>query len=371
MYCIKVNVSAEKYVCSCDNGSFRLCEKKSDAKKFASLEELLAGAVCSGLRDEDFEVVSTDDNAGKESAVFGKSCDNIITFTRLAAICEEGSANSTLKPGDKLEHGYIIVAVKPDAVKIWSPKDSLGDMNWNDASKVADNYAITWNRNNSELPVLASRSELLSKEEAESLPQSYRMTGFYYWTSTGISSGRHWRVDSDGSLYNSLDSYDFDCCPGIWVGASEASEGSSENDAAITFERLREICEEGSADLVLKPGDTLENGYIVAATKPDAVKIWSPENYLGDMNWQDATKAAENYCYEWDDSGLPIIATRSELLSKEEVEVISGSDRATDFNYWTDTEFVDENHWIVSYNGSLSTGLDRDGYGCCPGIWVR
>ena len=217
MYCIRVNVSTEKYVCSCDNGFFRLCDRQSDAKKFASLEELLTCAVRAGLRDEDFGVVSMDDNGGKESAVFGGNDDYVLTFTRLAEICEEGSADLILKPGDKLENDYVVVAVKQDAVKIWSPKESLGNMDWYSANSTAGNYAATWNNSNSGLPVIAISSELLSKEEAETMSQNDRTTGFHYWTSTWYSSGRHWIVRSDGSLTDYNDSYSIGCCPGIWV----------------------------------------------------------------------------------------------------------------------------------------------------------
>ena len=379
MYCIRVKADTESYVCSCNNGSFRLSDNRSDAKQFDSITDLLRCTKSIGLRYVDFEVESTDlkcedawnkssDTNGQESAVFSGSWDDIITFEHLAEICKSSAAISEFHPGDKVERGYIVVAVKSDAVKIWSPNNNLGNMNWVKARTAAADFYKEWD--NFGLPVEAISSEFLSKEEVEALSESDRTTGFDYWLSTGYSGASHWFVSTAGKLRSYWDDLCNGCCPGIWVGASEVSKGRSENDAAVTFERLREICEEGSADLVLKPGDTLENGYIIAAVKPDSVKIWSPENYLGDKNWADAKSAAENYCYEWDDSGLPIIATRSELLSKEEVEVISGSDRATDFNYWTDTEFVDENHWIVSYNGSLSTGLDRDGYGCCPGIWV-
>ena len=368
MYCIKVKIGSNAfYVHSCEHEAFKLCVRESDAKQFASNDELLACAARAGLSKDDFEIVSLDGNAGKESSVFGDAVNNVITFERLYRACEGGSADLVLKPGDTLENGYIVVATKPDAVKIWSENNYLGDMNWNDAKQAAANFYKEWD--NSDLPVVAISSEPLSKEEAESLPQSYRMTGFYYWTSTGISSGRHWRVDSDGSLYSSLDSYDFGCCPGIWVRANKPIR--SESEGLITFKRLHEICEEGSADLILKPGDKLENGYIVVAVKPDSVKVWSPKNFLGDMNWVAAMKVAADFYKKWDNSDLPVEAISSELLSKEEAESISKSDRMTGFISWTSTEFSSDCHWYVYSGGSLYYVYDRASIGCFPGIWVK
>lgn len=372
MYCIKVNVSTEKYVRSCDSGSFRLCERKSDAKKFASLEELLTGAACAGLRDDDFEVVSTDVNKGKESAVFGRSGGYVLTFARLFEICEEGSADMVLKPGDKLEMDYVIAAVKPDAVKIWSPDNSIGYMNWAEARQAAANFCYDWNIDGS-LPVEVISTELLSKEESESMSKNDRIADDCYWTSTEDTWGGHYGVSTVGSWFNSNDNNSYECCPAIWVGAHESSEDSDEEqEDVITFERLHEICEEGSADLVLKPGDKVENDYVVVAVMPDAVKIWSVKDCLGEMSWIDANTVAAEFSTIWNNnnSGLPIEAISSGLLSKEEVEDLSQSDRTTDFDYWTSTECSSYLYWFVSSNGSLYYSADSDSRGCCPGLWV-
>lgn len=132
-------------------------------------------------------------------------------------ICEEGSADLILKPGDKVENDYVVVAVKPDTVKIWLQKDCLGTMNWDDADSFARKYVDLWNKANSRLPAIDVSSELLSKEEAESISKSDRTTGFCYWTSTECSSGFHWFVRYDGSLNVYSDIGSMRCCQGIWV----------------------------------------------------------------------------------------------------------------------------------------------------------
>ena len=370
MYCIKVNADVENYVCSCDNGSFRLCGRKCDAKKFASLRELLADAVSAGLHEEDFEVVRMNDNDGEESAVFAAAEKDVITFERLAEICESCTAMSKLNLGDKVENGYIVVAVKPDSVKIWSLKNSIGNMSWDAANASARKYADVWN-NYYRLPVVASRSELLSKSELETMFKSVGETGFIYWTSTEFSSGFHWRVCSGGSLNNTIAGDKGVCCPGIWVVSRESSKGSSENKDTITFRRLHEICEEGSADLVLRPGDKVEQDYVVIAVKPDSVKVWSPKNFLGNMDWQEAKQVADTYYREWNNSYLPVGAISSELLSKEEAESLSQGDRTTGFHYWTSTENSSGRHWFVNSGGSLTYAADSYSFGCCPGIWVK
>ena len=369
MYCIKINVSTEKYVCSCDNNSFRLSERKHDATPFDSMDGLLACAKSIGLSEGDFEVVELNTDCSTESDVFVRAKKDVITFERLAEILAEGSVDLWLRPGAKLEKSYIVVAVKPDAVKIWSPKNFLGNMNWQAAMNVAANYVFTWN-NEAILPVEAISSELLSEEDIDNLSQNDRTLGFHYWTSTEYSSGYHCIVRYDGDLNFNDDRTSYGCCPGIWVRSRASSVGRS-NDEVITFERLHEICEEGSADLILKPGDKLKQGYVVVAVKPDSVKIWSAENFLGEMNWNDAKQAANNYYRVLDNFGLPIIALGSELLSKEEAESISKSDRMAGFYYWTSTESSSGHHWFVDFYGSLGTYGDSNSSGCCPGIWIR
>lgn len=308
--------------------------------------------------------------ARKSSKCSSKKPNDLITFERLAEILEEESVGIWLRPGAKLENGYIVVAVKPDAVKIWSAKDCIGDMSWKDANSSVGNYVATWNNNNSGLPVVASRSELLSKEEAETMSQEERETGFDYWTATENSSGNHWNVNSDGSLYDYSDSYSNGCCPGIWVKLRE-SEGKKQN--RITFESLHEICKEGSADWLLKPGDKVENSYTIVAVKSDAVKIWSPKDCLGNMDWSSANLNADNYAVTWnsDNSELTVVASRSELLSKEEAKSLSRGDRTTGFPYWASTEFRSGYHCYVDYYGSLYYACDDYSFGCCPGIWVK
>ena len=371
MYCIKVNADVENYVCSCDNGSFRLCGRKCDAKKFASLRELLADASRAGLKEEDFEVVSMNDNDGEESAVFAAAEKDVITFERLAEICESCTAMIKIHPGDKVENGYIVAAVKPDSVKIWSLKNSLGNMSWDAANSEASNYADVWN-NYYRLPVVASRSELLSKSELETMFKSVGETGFIYWTSTEFSSGFHWRVCSGGSLNNTIADDKGVCCPGIWVVSRESSKGSSENKDIITFRQLHEICEEGSADLVLRPGDNVEQDYVVIAVKPDSVKIWSPKDCLGNMSWCAANASARKYIDVWNNNyKLPVVASRSELLSKEEVESMPKSDRTTGFAYWTSSYYSSCLRWYIYFDGCSHIALDNISFGCCPGIWVK
>ena len=370
MYCIKINVSTEKYVCSCDSGSFRLCERKHDATQFDSIDELIVFAKSIGLSEGDFEVVELNDDCSTESDVFGSVEKDVITFEHLAEILEEGSIGLWLRPGAKLEKGYIVVAAKPDAVKIWSPENFLGYMNWNDAKQAAADFYREWDNH---CPFIDNiSSEFLSKEEAEAMSKADRMTGFDYWTSTEYSSGRCWYVNSDGGLYHYSDSSSIGCCPGIWIRSCASLKGNYKNrEDVITFERLHEICEECSADLALKPGDKLEEGYIIVAVKPDSVKIWSADNKLGDMVWHDADTAAKNYYHDWNADGtIPVEAISSELLSKEEAETLSQSDRTTGFYYWTSTERSSGLHWIVNSDGVFYNFYDSYSYGCCPGIWV-
>ena len=120
-------------------------------------------------------------------------------------ICSNNKANQFFNAGNKLKNGWSIVNTAASEVKIWHKSiPNLGNMIWSSANSTAGNYAATWNNSNSGLPVAASRSELLSKSEAEAMTQSDRMTGFYSWTSTESSSGYHWFVYSDGSLYRHL-----------------------------------------------------------------------------------------------------------------------------------------------------------------------
>lgn len=380
-----IKIGEGVFVRDVENGELKLCSKLADSKVFDSID---AAAKCisgAGVDVNDCSIINinvtqmSEQSGGSydESSVFGSDKQNraesyLITFERLAVICEDGYADLILKPGDKLENGYVVAAVRQDSVKIWSPKNFLGDMNWQKAKQVADNYYREWNKDVI-LPVEAISSGLLSKEEIENLSKSDRTTGFHYWTSTEYSSGYHWIVFSDVSLCNAFDSNSFGCCPGIWVRSRESSKGSSESGNIITFERLHEICEEGSADLILKPGDKLERGYIGVAAKPDAVKIWSQREYVGRMNWSTADAAARKHIYIWSkaNSGLPVIALRSELLSKEEVETMSQHDRTTGFSYWTSTEHSSGYYRYVGADGSLYTYDDSYSLGCCPGIWVK
>ena len=380
MYCIRIKADVDSYVCGCNSGSFRLCDNRSDAKQFDSITDLLQCTKSIGLRYEDFEVESTgikcedsvikstSNNEGQESSVFSGSCDDIITFERLAEICGSSTAMSRIHPGDKVEKRYIVIAAKPDAVKIWSPNNHLVNMNWLEARTAAADFYKEWN--NFGFPIEAISSELLSKEEAEAISESNRATGVNYWTSTEYSSGVHWLVYSDGSLNFINDSCSVGCCPGIWVGVSMPSR--SKNVDVLTFERLHEICEEGSADLLLKPGDKLEKGYIIVAVKPDAVKIWSVKNNAGDMDWTDAMNVAVNYFCEWNkDRILPVQAVSSELLSKEELEDLSPADRRFGIVYWAATRNDSGSPLVVYYDGSLHLDYDKNSYSCCPGIWVR
>mgnify|MGYP004519836463 CR=1 FL=1 len=372
MYCIKVKIGSNIfYVHSCEHESFKLCVRESDAKQFASNDELLVCAASAGLSKDDFEIVSVDGNEGKESSVFGDAEGDVITFARLAEILEEGSVDLVLRHGDKVEQDYVVIAVKPDSVKIWSPENFLGYMNWNDAKQAAANFYREWDNH---CPVIDTiSSEFLSKEEAEAMSKADRMTGFDYWTSTEYSSGRCWYVNSDGGLYHYSDSSSIGCCPGIWIRSCASLKGNYKNrEDVITFERLHEICEECSADLALKPGDKLEDGYIIAAVRPDSVKIWSANNNLGDMNWHDADTAAKNYYHDWNADGtIPVEAISSELLSKEEAETLSQSDRTTGFDYWMSTVYDSGYHCYVGSGGRLGNDHSGDSNGCCPGIWVK
>ena len=371
MYCIRVNVSTEKYVRSWDNGSFSLCEVKSDAKKFASLEELLACTISIGMKDDDFKIVMLNGDGSKESAVLSEDVDDVITFERLAKVCEEGKAQDEFHPGNKIEDGYVIAAVKSDAVKIWSPMDCLGNMNWHDAKQVADNYYHDWNEDD-DLPIEATSSELLSKDEAETMSPCTRTASFRYWTSTENISGGHWYVSSYGCLNYCNDGYNSRCCPGIWVRASKSIKNESLDQ--ITFKKLHEICGEGKAQDQLRPGDKVEGNYVIVAVKPDSVKIWSPKVCLGGMHWKDADAAAESHARIWNsnNSDLSVEAISSELLSKEEAEALSKDDRMTGFIYWTYTAYGGGYHWSVDSDGSLDYYYnDYSGFGCCPGVWVR
>ena len=218
MYCIKLKLPAgEYYVGDCCTNGICICNSKTDAVAFSASSAAKQYARDSGFEDVDFEVVG----GTEESVVFSTNCVNsetVITFKRLHEICEEGSADLILNPGDKLENGYIVVAVESDAVKIWSPNVNLGNMNWKDANSAAGNYAAIWNNDNSELHVKALVSGLLSKAEVEAISLEDRTIGFYYWTATVGSSGSHWCVNSDCSLACCYDSNSSGCCPGIWVG---------------------------------------------------------------------------------------------------------------------------------------------------------
>lgn len=225
-----IKISEGVFVRSFENGELKLCSQLADSKVFDSAGEAVICVNAAGVDVNDCSIINinvdtrmSDSSAcssGEESSIFGSAKQSraekdLIMFERLAEILEEGSADLVLKPGDKLEQDYVIVAVRQDSVKIWSPKNFLGDMNWQKAKQVADNYYREWN--NSDLPVKAISSGLLSKEEVESLSIDARATGFHYWTSIGLSRGYHGYVYCDGSLGNSRDSHSSGCCPGILV----------------------------------------------------------------------------------------------------------------------------------------------------------
>ena len=225
-----IKIGEGVFVRDVENGELKLCSKLADSKVFDSID---AAAKCisgAGVDVNDCSIINinvtqmSDSSAcssGEESSIFGSAKQSraesyLITFERLAVICEDGYADLILKPGDKLENGYVVAAVRQDSVKVWSPKNFLGDMNWQKAKQVADNYYREWNKDVI-LPVEAISSGLLSKEEIENLSKSDRTTGFHYWTSIGLSRGYHGYVYCDGSLGNSRDSHSSGCCPGIWV----------------------------------------------------------------------------------------------------------------------------------------------------------
>ena len=216
MYCIRVKADVDCYVCEGDRSSFRLSAMKSEAKPFNSIADLLQYIKVVDLQYEDFVVESMRNNEGKESSVFDRITKGVITFEHLTKICRSGTAMSKLHPGDKIEKGYTVVAVKQDAVKIWSPKNCILDLNWEDAMTAAVNFEFKWNKDGI-LPVETISTELLSKEEAEIMSQDDRMSGFLYWTSTEYSKGCHWYVCPDGRLRDTYNSLSRCCCPGIWV----------------------------------------------------------------------------------------------------------------------------------------------------------
>lgn len=265
--------------------------------------------------------------------------------------------------------------VRPDAVKIWSSKIRVNEsMDFYEALRFTSGQVCVTTVGDTDLGFKASYLELLSRDEAEQLAENYRAAGFEYWVSAEEQSeyDNFWFVTADGKLSNEH-CYECMCCPGIWVDSRCLDlPCESKKPDVITFERLHEICSNGSADLVLKPGDKLEQDYVIVAVKSDAVKIWSAKNFLGSMDWDNATKVAGRYSCEWNrDSTFPVEAVLSSLLSKEEAESISESDRMTGFDYWTSTEYGSGRHWFVSSDGSLEFGNNRVNLGCCPGIWVR
>lgn len=133
-------------------------------------------------------------------------------------ICSNNKANQFFNAGNKLGNGWTVVNTSASEVKIWHKSiPNLGDMNWSSANSTAGNYAATWNSNNSGLPVHATRSELLSYDEAETMAQGDRKTRFLYWTSTGYSNCNHWYVHADGGVNGTNDSFSCGCCPAVWI----------------------------------------------------------------------------------------------------------------------------------------------------------
>ena len=375
MYYIKVRLRAsECYVKCCSAVDMCICKRKEDAETFNTSCDAKRHAMNFGLKEEDFEIVS---DTG-ESMVFSAdavSNEGGISLAKLQYSCTQDSADWHISPGDRVDGGYVVVNVRPDAVKIWSPKICVkGSMDYYDALRFTSGLVCVTAVGDTDLGFKASYLELLSCDEAEQLADNYRAAGFEYWISGEEQSvyDNHWFVTADGKLSNEY-RYECMCCPGIWVDSRCLDlPCESKKPDVITFERLHEICEEGSADLALKPGDKLEDDYVVAAVKPDTVKIWSAANFLVDKNWEDAQQAAERYVYFWNkDGSLPVEAVSSELLSKEEAEALSTDDRDGGFYYWTSTESSSGHHWIVISDGKLAYSIDSNSIGCCPGIWVR
>ena len=375
MYYIKVRLRAsECYVEGCSAIDMCICKRKEDAEPFNTSCDAKRHAMDFGLKEEDFEIVS---DTG-ESMVFSAnevSSEGGISLAQLQEFCAQDNADWLISQGDRIEGGYVVVNVRPEAVKIWSPKIRVnGSMDFYEALRFTSGQVCVTSVGDTDLGFKASYLELLSHDEAEQLAENYRAAGFEYWVSVEGQSeyDNSWFVTADGKLSNEY-CYECMCCPGIWVDSRCLDlPCESKKPDVITFERLHEICSNGSADSKLKPGDKLENGYIVVATKPDAVKIWSSEDFITTFDWPHASNAVANYCNRWNKDGtLHIKAISAELLSKEEVETMSQSDRMTGSDYWTSTGCSSDGHWYVGYDGDLCRGEDSRNYDCCPGIWVK
>lgn len=131
-------------------------------------------------------------------------------------ICSNNKANQFFNTGTKLKNGWSIVNVSEGEIKILGTTN-IGYMSWSAASSAASSYVTTWNSSNSELPVVALKSELLSKVEAETISTSSRLRTFNYWSATQCGNEHHWFICSDGSIREDSDRVNLGCLPAVWI----------------------------------------------------------------------------------------------------------------------------------------------------------
>ena len=141
-----------------------------------------------------------------------------------------------------------------------------------------------------------------------------------------------------------------------------------------SWDFVHEICSNNKANQFFNAGNKLGNGWTVVNTSASEIKIWHKSiPNLGDVNLSTANSTAGNYAATWNsnNSGLPVHATRSELLSISEAKTMAQGDRATGFYYWTSTGLGNGRSFFVYPEGSSYDAPDDTTIGCCPAVWIH
>lgn len=153
--------------------------------------------------------------------------------------------------------------------------------------------------------------------------------------------------------------------------------GSFSDKYSLDF--VHQICSNNQAELFFSPGNKLENGWSIVNTESNGIKTWyngwSFQNIM--CSWNGAYAMAGSYFVEWnsENTGLPITAYKSELLSYAEAQVMTCRDRELGYSsYWTSTlTGINKTVYYVACGNGFFDSRDRDdglSY-CCPGVWIH
>ena len=146
-----------------------------------------------------------------------------------------------------------------------------------------------------------------------------------------------------------------------------------------SWDFIHEICSNNKANQFFNAGNKLGNGWTVVNTESNGIKTWyngwSFQNIM--CSWNGAYAMAGSYFVEWnsENTGLPITAYKSELLSYAEALTMTCDDRKLGYlTYWTSTlTGINETVYYVACGNGFFDSCDRDDglSHCCPAVWIH